>query len=191
MYISSLEINHETFLFIYKQDLISEEKLEKVRVIGKQYYARMHALFSGGQKCGTVLCEQSYERRKNIYLQYILVVLVSLVQLLYERDEPTVDMTAYTKLLMAYFISKAYAINESTQEKLHLDEELININKIILEFLDWNDQDQHPLELNENELILRLLELRTLPESDEFAVMLARLITQELTVLYKYEDREE
>lgn len=85
------------------------------------------------------------------------MVLVSLMQLLYEREEPTTDMAAYTKLLIAYFISKAYAINESTQEKLHLDEELININKIILEFLDWNEQDQHPPELDEKELILRLL----------------------------------
>lgn len=38
MFMASLHIDNETFLSIYKQDLISEEKASKVKVIGRAYY---------------------------------------------------------------------------------------------------------------------------------------------------------
>jgi hypothetical protein len=38
MYVASFEIRYDTFLAIYKQDLISEEKFERVMVMGKGYF---------------------------------------------------------------------------------------------------------------------------------------------------------
>lgn len=79
---SSLHIDNLTFSAIYKQDLISEEKMKKIKVIGKQYYESIHKLYirtNGVCGVGLELDKQGLEIRKNMYLENLLVILVGLV----------------------------------------------------------------------------------------------------------------
>lgn len=62
-------------------------------------------------KCGDFFSSISFEDRKNLYLSNLMVIIVSLIELVYESSEECLDLAPYTSLLMSYFVSKTYHVS--------------------------------------------------------------------------------